>query len=647
MLSQLSNRNFYLVAGADALAFVVSLWLAYALRFDFGMSETVRGRMTAVLPFVVAVKSVVFFLMGAYRGLWRYTSLNDGIRLVKASALASGVIVIGLTYVSRFEGYPRSVFIADSLFTAFFCGGIRLAIRLGFDALRRNGRQTTLPRSRLMLVGADDTTQSVIKEIHNDPSSRYEVVCCVDDDARKSHRTLHGVPIRGPLSRLPELIVRFRAGEVLVAIKSLDGNRMLDIVSWCKKSGIPCRTVPSFGSVIDGHVSLRDVRDVAVEDLLGREPVRLDDATVREALRGNCALITGAGGSIGSELARQAAAHGPSRLVLFEMGETPLFEIERELRSRHPNLDIAAVIGDMRHKEVVDRVFQRHRPQHVYHAAAYKHVPLMEEHPDEAVLNNVRGTRHLVEAALRCGVKRFVMISSDKAVRPGNVMGATKRLCELYIEAMNGRGTDFVAVRFGNVLGSSGSVVPIFMKHIATRTPLPVTHPEATRFFMTIPEAARLVLHCGTMNREQGVFVLEMGQPVKIMDLARKMIRLSGLTEGSNIAIEIIGLRPGEKLHEELEAYGENLQKTDVPKINVLRQTRRPVEPAIVTAAVRRIEQMAASHDADNTRRMLMRLVEFDEAMQGKNAPDGSAAPDEESVHRRWEELLMPDGAKC
>ncbi len=645
MLHQFMNRNLYVVAVLDVIAFVVSLYLAYATRFNLRLGYAEWREVLAILPWVIAVKAVTFFLSGAYRGLWRYTSLLDALRLLKGTALATVVIIAGLTYFNRFAGYPRFVFIADSIFTFFLCGGVRVAIRLNYNVRRqvtRNGDADSPRRHiRLLVVGAGDAADKIVREVHDDPASRYDIVSCLDDDQAKRGRSLHGVPICGPIDRLPEFVSRHEIAEVLIAIPTLSGEGVLRIVELCKQSNVSCRTLPALSSIIDGRVSVKNVRDVAVEDLLQRDPVRGDDGAVRASLEGACVMVTGAGGSIGSEIARQVARHHPRRLVLFEIGESPLFEIHRELHDLHPNLEVIPVIGDIRQEEVVRRAFEAHRPEMVFHAAAYKHVPLMEAHPDEAVLNNVRGTRHLAEAARCVGTRRFVMISSDKAVRPTNIMGATKRLCELLVEAMDGDATEFVAVRFGNVLGSNGSVIPIFQKQIAARGPITVTDPEMTRFFMTIPEAVHLVLCCGAMIEKRGLYVLEMGKPVRIMDLARNMIRLSGLREDLDVAITITGLRPGEKLHEELVAYGEGLQKTEVEKVNLLARTALPIAPTVFLAVVRRLEQVALSHHVEDTRAMLMRIVALDREVHEHQGHAASNAVLQE-VQQRWADASIP-----
>lgn len=639
MLHQLKNRNLYVMVVLDVVAFCASLLLAYATRFSFALSGRIWGDIARVLPLVIAVKSVVFFLFGTYRGLWRYTSFADAWRLFKASTLSSVIIVVGLTFFNRFSGYPRFVFLADSMFTCFLCGGIRAAIRLHYRSTRLaafdRGGLPPHRQVRALIVGAGDAAEKIIREVQDDAGSRYEIAACLDDDHSKQGSALHGVPIRGPIHRMAHYVSRFQVTEVLIAAPSMSGERVLSVVELCKQCGVACRTLPALSCIVDGRVSVKDVREVAVEDLLGRDLVTGDSVPIRASLEGACVMVTGAGGSIGSEIARQVARCNPRRLVLFEVGESPLFEIHRELHDAYPNLDLVPVIGDIRLQDVVNRAFDAHRPQFVYHAAAYKHVPLMEAHPEEAVLNNVRGTRHLAEAARRVKTRRFVMISSDKAVRPGNVMGATKRLCELLVEAMNGDGTEFLAVRFGNVLGSNGSVIPIFKKQIAAGGPITITHADATRFFMTIPEAVHLVLRCGAMRDRLGVFVLEMGTPVRIMDLARNVIRLSGLREGVDIAITVTGLRPGERLHEELVSYGEGLEPTGVAKINVLKRTVLPIAQTVVLALLRRLELVAQTQHPDATRTMLMQIIALDQDVH-ERAGHGASDAVLHEIQERW-----------
>jgi FlaA1/EpsC-like NDP-sugar epimerase len=619
---------------ADAMAFTVSLLLAYAIRFELPLDREQWVSLSSILPWIVTLKSAVFLLMGSYRGLWRYTSLQDGWKLVKASLLSFAIIMAMLMAIRHLKTYSPYLFIADAIFTGALCVGIRLSVRFYYHTKRHaylkkfEGKQEG--RTRLLIVGAGDAAEKIVREIM-DTDTQYTVVCCVDDDRAKRGGLLHGVPICGPTDHLNDYITRYQPAEVLIAISSLPGDRVLAILEQCKQCGVRCRTLPSFSAIISGQVSVKSVRDVAIENLLGRAPVKYNDSSIRTSLEGLCVMVTGAGGSIGSELSRQIAWFRPQRLVLFEIGETPLFEIHRELQAQHPHLDIVPIIGDVSDEKVVNRVFGTYMPQLIYHAAAYKHVPLMEAHPDEAVLNNVRGTRLLAAAARRVKAHRFVQISTDKAVRPCNVMGATKRLCELIIESMTGGDTRFMAVRFGNVLGSNGSVVTIFQKQLAARLPITLTDPEITRYFMTIPEAVHLVLRCGAIQENQCVLVLDMGTPIRIIDLARNMIRLSGLREGRDIDIVITGLRPGEKLHEELVTYGEGLYKTTVDGVNMLRQSVPPISPIMLTALVRRLEQVALSRDIEATRSLLMRIVTLDQEARERNIPKGE---DEEKTQK-------------
>lgn len=467
-----------------------------------------------------------------------------------------------------------------------------------------------------LIVGAGNLGESTLRMVDRRfLGTDYDVVGFLDDDPRKAGSDIHGVPVLGLISQVPELLRKHRADTVIFAISAPRPGLLQEVLDACGGMEVRFNVVSVLRDVQTGELSIDRMRKLRVEDLLGRTPVSLDPAPVHRSVSGARVMVTGAGGSIGSELCRQLASMNPSCLVLFDCGETPLFEIDRELRQRYPELDIQPMIGDVKHEDVVNGAFKEHKPEVVYHAAAYKHVPLMEAHPDQAVLNNVHGTRILAEAAKRHRCRRFVMISTDKAVRPTNVMGATKRLCELVVQSMNDDtegSTVFTAVRFGNVLGSNGSVIPIFRKQLEEGCPLTVTHPDMTRYFMMIPEAVSLVLQCGVIADPGDVFVLDMGTPVKIIDLARSMIRLSGLRENIDASIKVTGLRPGEKMFEELVAYGEELKPTAVPKVNVLKEQCTRLAREVLMATIARLEESALARHPEKTRKMLWRLIDLD-----------------------------------
>ena len=596
-----------------AMAYLV----AFFLRFDFGkVPADHRQAMWLGLPVLLLIRMIVLALFHVHRGLYRYFSVHDFMQLFNAVTLGSFVFGVVWTFFFMNRYFmPRSIYVLEWLLCLAFLVGVRVAVRLW---RRRKERVSKMAEGcgagRALIVGAGNLGENVLRMIDRHfLGNHYDVVGFVDNDSRKINSHIHGVPVLTSISKVPDIVKSQHVDMVVFAISHPEPGLFEEVVASCDGLEVLFNVVSLLRDIETGEVRVDRLRSMRIEDLLGRRPVCLDKAPVKAAVEGKTVLITGAGGSIGSELCRQVAMMNPCRLVLFEQGETPLFDIDRELRQSFPHLDIRPFIGDIKHAEVVKRAFREYRPDFVYHAAAYKHVPLMEAHPDEAVLNNVRGTRNLAEAAKKYGCTRFVMISTDKAVRPTNVMGATKRMCELVIQNMTGSGeTVFSAVRFGNVLGSNGSVIPIFQKQLEDGGPLTITHPDMTRYFMMIPEAVSLVLQCGTMARAGDVFVLDMGQPVKIIELARNMIRLAGLKEGVDVSIEVSGLRPGEKMNEELVAYGEELQSTHIPKVNVLKQNSSRLAGDVVSATILHLEQVAFQRRVEKTRELLWRLIDLD-----------------------------------
>jgi FlaA1/EpsC-like NDP-sugar epimerase len=615
MMYQLKNRNFYVLLLADAALFGASLFFAYIVRFSFAIPPSEFHYILAVLPWLIIVKATTFFLMGAYRGMWRYTSLPDIQRLFKASLLATVVIIAGITFITRFQGYPRSVFLADSVFTFLLCGGIRAGIRvLHSSSLKHSiagGAESAPPShlTRLLIIGAGDAADKIIREVQGNPRSPYEIVCCLDDDDTKHHRSLLGIPVRGPVSRLAHYAERFGAHEILIAMPSVRGERTRDIVALCKKAGFPFKTLPSLTSLIDGQVTINDLRPVNFEDLLGRPPVTLDIEGIGHYLTGKTVAITGAGGSIGSELCRQIIRFNPAALILIEGSEFNLYRMEMELRTERKFLNVFPAMGRVQDRILMDRIFAHYRPQVVFHAAACKHVPMVEMNPWEAVFNNIVGSHVVMNAAEKHGVERCVFISTDKAVRPTNVMGASKRTVEILLQSRPPGKTRFMAVRFGNVVGSSGSAIPLFQSQIKAGGPVTVTHPEMTRYFMTIPEASQLVLQAGALGEGGEIFILEMGTPVNIADMARDLIRLSGKEPGRDIQIVYTGLRPGEKLYEELITHGEGIVTTTHEKIMVLRRNGTFLHHADILAMVNELVQDANAHDAGRIKATIKRIV--------------------------------------
>ena len=543
-------------------------WLgAYWLRFNLALPPEFLAAALSNLMWVVPLQAVIFWRFGLYRGIWRFASLPDLKRIVLAVGLAALMVPVVLVLFHVSAVVPRSVLILDPLLLVLMMGGSRLAYR----ALKEHRFAGVFhPSSRPVLVaGAGSAADFLLREMARNPSG-FHVVGLLDDNREKQGRLVQGIPVLGALTDVATWAERMRVDDVVLALPSASHEVRKRITRICTDARLNVLTVPSIQDLVAGRVSVSRLRPIELDDLLGRDPVELDCSGLHDLLTGKVVMVTGAGGSIGSELCRQIARFEPSKLVLFEQSELALYEMEQEMLRDFPGLPTVLVIGDVKDAASVNRVMAAHRPHVVFHSAAYKHVPLMEDgNAWEAVRNNVLGTRVTAEAAQANGVAKFVLISTDKAVNPTNVMGATKRLAEMACQTMQKpEGTRFVSVRFGNVLGSSGSVIPKFQKQIEAGGPVTVTHPEITRYFMSIPEAAQLVLQAGLMGQGGEIFVLDMGEPVKIADLARIMIRLSGLDE-DRIRIEYTGLRPGEKLYEELLADDESTLPTPHPKLRV------------------------------------------------------------------------------
>jgi len=537
--------------------------LAFLLRFDFRLPAGEWDRFLQTLPLVLLGRLVVFAWLHLYEGLWWYVSMRDILAMLKAVTLGS-LLFLAAVLVIFGLGFPGSIFLLDWVLCLALVGGARLAIR----ALRESSRKNReVEGRRALIVGAGDAGEMLIREIDRSLTLNYEVVGFVDDDPRKQGRRIHGIEVVGTFEELPEICQARAIQELLLAIPSATGEQKRRIIKWCRASGVAFKTVPALNELLQGRARIGHLQEVRPEDLLGREGIRLNLDRLRQELQGKRILVTGAGGSIGSELCRQLAAFEPEVLILFERAESSLYFADLELRRQHPRLQVIPVVGDILDRRRVEEVIRASTPDLLYHAAAYKHVPLMEEHPLEGIVNNVFGTESVAVAAREGGLKKFVLISTDKAVRPVGIMGMTKRVAECLIQVCNGGPTTFVAVRFGNVLGSDGSVLPLFQWQIARGGPLTVTDPEASRYFMLLSEAAQLVLQAGAMGKGGEVFFLDMGEPVKILDLAHNLVRLSGLEPGKDILIEVIGLRPGERLNEALLMDGEELLPTEHEKV--------------------------------------------------------------------------------
>jgi FlaA1/EpsC-like NDP-sugar epimerase len=561
---------------ADAIIVVVTYYLSYFLRFDGAIPHTHITNFIRTVVWILPLKLVFFYVFGLYKGMWRYTSIGDLENLVKGCLASTSTILLILLISVRFYGFARSIFVIDLFLNFIFIGGFRIAIRLFYQ--RQNKRlfcslsnsEKTKPK-RVLIAGAGDAGEKVLRGLYDDPRLPFDPIGFVDDDPRKIGREIHHISVLGTISSIPSLVEKFCVDEVFIAMPSATGDQMRKLVSSCKECHVQYKTLPGLPDLINGNVSINDLREVRFEDLLGRPPVDLDVTNIKEYIMGRRILVTGAGGSIGSELCRQIVNYSPESIVLFDASEPNLYAIQMEFENQIGYKNYIPVLGGIQSEKLVGKIFSAYRPQVVFHAAAYKHVPMMELNPWQAILNNIRGTEFLLDHSIEWKVKNFVLVSTDKSVKPTNVMGASKRVCELLLQSHLGNGTALMAVRFGNVVGSSGSVLPLFREQIECGGPVRVTHPDVTRFFMTIPEASQLILQAGGLGKGGEIFILKMGTPVRIADMARDLIRLSGKEPDKDIKIEYTGLRPGEKLYEELITYGEGIVPTEHENIMVLK----------------------------------------------------------------------------
>lgn len=618
MLRQFKNSKFYLMILADLFFFSASLISAYLLRLDFTLTSLHSDQIKTLLPLFLSIKFGVFIGFGLYRGMWRYTSLKEIINLLYASLLSSLIITSWLVFRNRFGDYSRGIIIIDCLLTFLFTSGLRVMIRmsLAYRPNETSGNEWWWPRRRdgkghrVMIVGAGDAGEKILREIADSQNLRYRVICFLDDAPGKQCRTIHGLPVFGPIDTLPEVVKTQSIQEVLIAIPSATGPQMRRIVELCEACDVTFKTLPGLGSIIDGRVTVRALRHVDYEDLLGRTAVSLDNAGIAACLKGRRILVTGCGGSIGSELCRQIIKFQPGQLILWEASEPNLYQIQMELHHELKFHNYVPILGQIQQPGLLERVFQQYQPEVVFHAAAYKHVPLLEQNPWNAVLNNIEASELLMKAAVRHGVDRFVLVSTDKAVRPTNVMGASKRTIEIILQSLGGGSTRFMAVRFGNVLGSAGSVIPLFQRQIEHGGPVTVTHPEVTRYFMSIPEAAQLILQAGSMGIGGELFILDMGTPIKIVDMARDLIRLSGKEPDRDIEIVFTGIRPGEKLYEELITQGEGIVATHHDAIRVIKPSEASARTAIeLLQHLPNLRSSTDQFDAESIRKWLSTIV--------------------------------------
>lgn len=565
------RRKALLLMMLDIVFVNVSYYLALYLRFDGNIEPQYIQVYMSNAVLITTLKIAVFCYFKLYKSIWKYASIEELISVVVACIVANAAI-LSFLFIKQ-TTLPRSIYIITTMIDTILIGGVRFSYR----ALRRikNGNfSLTNSYKKIMIIGGGDAGAMVIREYKNHTQLNSKPVVVIDDDDKKQGQVINGVPVLGKRADIPILAKKMDIDEIIIAIPSVSRKEIRNIVGICKKTKCKLKILPGIYEIIDGQVSIKKIRDVQIEDLLGREEVKLNIDEISSYIEGKNILVTGGGGSIGSELCRQIARFKPRKLVILDIYENNAYDIQNELLRRYKDINLDVIIGSIRDNKRINEIIEKEKPDVIFHAAAHKHVPLMENNPREAIKNNVFGTLNLVQTADRHGVKRFVMISTDKAVNPTNVMGATKRICEMIVQSMNEISeTEFVAVRFGNVLGSNGSVIPLFKKQIEEGGPVTVTHPDVVRYFMTIPEAAQLVIQAGAMANGGEIFILDMGEPVKIMDLAKDLIRFSGFEPNVDIPIKITGLRPGEKLFEELLLDEEGIKATKHDKIYIGKPT--------------------------------------------------------------------------
>lgn len=605
---QLLVRRIFLVI-TDIILINGSVFLSLIMRFEINIAsvpeEYIQKYIVNVIPFTI-VTLIIFWCFRMYHSLWQYASIAELYKIVEACVVAE----LAHLCVTSFMGWmlPRSCYFTSGVFLIVAMSASRFMYRLLRQLI--NEYRHTSEQVKIMIIGAGEATSVLMREISN---SRYldnsKVVCIIDDDLGKVGKYIRGVKIVGTREHIKEYARYYDIDEIIFAIPSASTKDKREILNICKETSCNLKILPGVYQMVDGEINIKDLRNVDVLDLLGRDPVKVDIESIMGYVKDKTVLVTGGGGSIGSELCRQLVSHKPKCLVIFDIYENNAYDIQQELKIKYPDANVVTLIGSIRNTSRLESVFEQYKPDIVYHAAAHKHVPLMEVSPNEAIKNNVVGTWNVAKMADKYGVKKFVMISTDKAVNPTNVMGATKRICEMIIQSFNEKSkTDFVAVRFGNVLGSNGSVIPLFKRQIEAGGPVTVTHPDIIRYFMTIPEAVSLVLQAGAYANGGEIFILDMGEPVKIDDLAKNLIRLSGYTLGVDMEIKYTGLRPGEKLYEELLMNEEGMQDTD----NKLIHIGRPIEfdKEHFYEKLEELKEMAYAEDSADIRKKIMEVVD-------------------------------------
>lgn len=609
MIESLAVKSRKLIILFGQLVIVLTAFAAaLILHFDGVLLDRIAPFLLAIILPLIVIKLVSFQFLHLMSGWWRYVSFPDLIALVKANFLGSALYALYVVCWPAPVAIPWAVLVLDGLLCFLFMSGARVAVRLVRESVCAYGKNCSDDAIRIVVVGSGDVAQTIVREIRQSPQLNWEVLGLVDHDVKRLGHWFQGVQVLSDIDGMGELLRRASIDEVILANPALDLKELRRIVSICRTYGVTSKIVPNVSKMLNEDVSIQHVREVKLDDLLGRPSVHLDVSSIQQYLGNKRVLVTGAAGSIGREICRQVSRFGAASVVLFDQAETPLFEVEREMKEAFPAVSFYPSLSDVRDATRVDFIFNRYQPEVVFHAAAYKHVPMSECNPVAVVENNVLGSRNLASAADRHKVDHFVMISTDKAVNPTNMMGASKRAAEIYVQALSRKSaTSFVTVRFGNVLGSNGSVVPIFQEQIRKGGPVTVTHPDVTRFFMTIPEAVQLVLQAGSMGEGGEIFLLDMGEPVRIVQLAEELIRLSGMTPYKDIDLVFTGLRPGEKLHEELLLSEEGVIPTRHEKICVARAAWHDLED--LHLQLDRLADACATMDSEQVIKSIRRLV--------------------------------------
>jgi FlaA1/EpsC-like NDP-sugar epimerase len=602
-------KRTLLFLGSDAILFVLAFYLSFYIRFEGAIPDIHLRQFSIYLPVFVGLKITAFYLFQIHRFTWSYVGLYELLKIFKVLTVCSLVLsslILFLAYEESFRGFPRSVFLIDYALSLILVGGFMISKRVYLHGKR----YPLLEQKRTLIIGAGNAGEQIVRDMRRTKDSPYLPVAFVDDDPGKKKVSIHGIKVVGNRKDIPRIVKNLEVEMAVIAMASVASKEIRDIVSYLHKAGInEIRIIPGTKEIMSRNISILDIKKIDLKDLLSREPIEIEYSQLRKNLEGKRILITGAGGSIGSELGRQIAQFDPNLLAVLDFDETELFHISQELRESHPGLKVFPVLGDILNKEKMAAVFHEMTPQLVFHAAAYKHVPVMEDFPEEAIRVNILGTRILAELSLQCGVEKFIFISTDKAVNPTSLMGASKRVAEMVITDLNHQEkTHFVAVRFGNVLGSRGSVIPIFQEQIKKGGPVTVTHPDMKRYFMTIPEAVLLVLQAGSMGHGGEVFVLDMGEQAKIYDVACELIRLSGLEPHKDIPVVFTGIRPGEKLFEEVLTAEEGVEPTVHQKI-FKAKIKKPLSRETLNEKIEKLKDFAQRQDRAAIIQTLQELI--------------------------------------